>query len=62
VDSRWWVGFSADDGDIRKGLNWLASHQELNGLWKARYLSGSDKDIHHWTTLHVCRVLRRYLD
>ena len=62
LDSLWWLGFSADDGDILKGLDWLLAQQEPNGLWKARYLSGSDKDIHHWTTLHVCRVLRRYPD
>lgn len=61
LDSLWWLGFSADDGDIRKGLDWLITNQEQSGLWKARYLSGSDKDIHLWTTLHVCRVLKRYL-
>lgn len=61
LDSLWWLGFSADDGDIRKGLDWLITNQEQSGLWKARYLSGSDKDIHLWTTLHVCRVLKGYL-
>jgi hypothetical protein len=61
LDSLWWLGFAADDLDIRKGLDWLITNQEPNGLWKARYLSGSDKDIHHWTTLHVCRVLKRFL-
>jgi hypothetical protein len=61
LDSLWWLGFSADDGDIQKGLDWLIANQENSGLWKARYLSGSDRDIHHWTTLHVCRVLRQYL-
>jgi hypothetical protein len=62
LDSLWWLGFRADDEDIQKGLEWLIANQEESGLWKARYLSGGDKDIHLWTTLHVCRVLRRYLD
>jgi hypothetical protein len=62
LDSLWWLGFRANDGDIQKGLDWLIANQEESGLWKARYLSGGDKDIHLWTTLHVCRVLRRYLD
>jgi hypothetical protein len=62
LDSLWWLGFSREDPDIRAGLDWLVANQEANGLWKARYVSGSDKDIHHWTTLHVCRVLKRYLD
>ena len=62
LDSLWWLGFSGEDPDIRSGLDWLIANQEPSGLWKARYLSGGDKDIHHWTTLHVCRALRRYLD
>jgi hypothetical protein len=62
LDSLWWLGFSEEDPDIKKGLEWLIDNQEENGLWKARYLSGGDKDIHLWTTVHVCRVLRRYLD
>ena len=61
LDSLWWLGFSAGDADIQKGLDWLITNQQPNGLWNARYLSGSDKDIHLWTTLHVCRVLKRFL-
>ena len=61
MDSLWWLGFSADDGDIRSGVDWLIASQEQSGLWNARYLSGSDKDIHLWTTLQVCRVLKRFL-
>jgi squalene cyclase len=61
LDSLWWLGFRGDDADIREGLDWLVANQEPGGLWKARYLSGGDKGIHLWTTLHVCRVLRRYL-
>jgi hypothetical protein len=60
LDSLWWLGFSGEDSDVQKGLDWLVANQEEGGLWKARYLSGGDKDIHLWTTLHVCRVLRRY--
>jgi hypothetical protein len=57
----WWLGFSGEDPDVQRGLDWLMADQEANGLWKACYLSGSDKDSHHWTTLHVCRVLKRFL-
>jgi hypothetical protein len=62
LDSLRWLGFSGDDLDIQQGLEWLIADQEANGQWEARYLSGGDKDIHLWTTLHVCRVLRRYRD
>jgi len=46
---------------VQKVLEWLIANQEKTGLWKARYLSGSDKDIHLWTTLHVCRALKRFV-
>jgi hypothetical protein len=36
------------------------NNEEKTGLWKARYLTGGDKDIHLWTTLQVCRVLKGY--
>jgi hypothetical protein len=62
LDSLWWLGFSREDPDIEGGLHWLKNSQEKTGLWKARYLSGGDKDIHLWTTLHVCRVLKSYRD
>jgi len=55
------LAFRADDEDIQKRLNWLIPNQEESGLWKARYLSGGGKDIHLWTTLHVCRLLERFL-
>jgi len=57
----WWLGFRREGSDIGHGPDWLAAEQVANGQWKAGYLSGSDEDIHHWTTLHICRVLRRYL-
>jgi hypothetical protein len=59
LDLLWWLGFSSDDPDIQKGLHWLIANQEQSGPWKARYLSSGDEDIHLWTTLQVCRVLKR---
>lgn len=60
LDTVSWLGFSRDDPDIQKGLDWLVANQEETGLWKARYLTGGDKDVHLWTTLGVCRVLKRF--
>jgi hypothetical protein len=60
LDSLSWLGFSKDDPDIKKGLDWLIANQGETGLWKAGYLSGADKDIHLWTSLAVCRVLQRF--
>jgi squalene cyclase len=56
----WWLGFSGEDRDVERGLDWLMANQEPNGLWKARYVSRGDKEIHLWTTVRVCRVLRRF--
>jgi len=61
LDSLWWLGFRREGSDIGHGLDWLAACQVANGLWKAFYRSSSDKDIDYWTTLRVCRVLKRYL-
>jgi len=44
---------------VQKVLEWLIANQEETGLWKARYLSGSDKKIYLWTRPHVCRLLKR---
>ncbi len=60
LDSLSWLGFSKDDPDIREGLEWLVANQEETGLWKARYETGGDKDIHLWTSLAVCRVFKRF--
>jgi hypothetical protein len=56
----WWLGFFGEDPDVQRGLDWLMANHEESGLWKARYLSGGDNDIHLWTTLQVCRVLGRF--
>ena len=55
-----WLRFRREGSDTERGLDWLAASRVANGLWKAFYRSGSDKDIHLWTTLHVCRVLKRF--
>ncbi|MGB3903545.1 MAG: hypothetical protein WBB22_01350, partial [Anaerolineae bacterium] len=61
LDSLSWLEFSKDDPDIGRGLDWLVGNQGETGLWEARYLTGGDRDIHLWTTLGVCRVLKRFL-
>lgn len=58
LESLSWLGFSREDPDVMKGLDWLIANQEETGQWKAGYLSGGDKDINLWTTLGVCRVLK----
>jgi hypothetical protein len=37
MDSLMRLGFSFDDTDIQKGVNWFIKHQDDDGLWRATY-------------------------
>jgi hypothetical protein len=57
------LGFTADDPDIKRGLDWFIENQQEDGLWKLE----SNKDINPrdteerlWLGLAVCRMLKRY--
>lgn len=53
------MGFSADDEDVRRGLDWFVGHQEADGLWETGYGSGKGAQaMKLWVALAVCRVLR----
>jgi hypothetical protein len=60
------IGVSGDDEDVSRALDWLVSHQEENGLWKASYSSihkqkESDETriTQMWITLCICRIMKR---
>jgi hypothetical protein len=59
LDSLSWLGFSKDDPDIAKGLDWLVANQEASGLWRSGYPKAKDREIHLWTSLAACRVLKK---
>ena len=52
------LGFTCEDADIVKGLDWFIQHQEEDGLWKAYYEKRPEMDL--WVSLAVCRVLKYY--
>lgn len=60
LDSLSLMGFKKGDPDIKKALYWFIKHQESNGMWKSGYGKAKDRDIHHWVTLAVCRVFKRF--
>lgn len=65
LDSLWLLGFSKDDPDIKKGLNWFIEHQETDGLWKlesGKAISPRDTEERLWLGLAICRLLKRYYD
>ncbi len=44
LDSLSLIGFSKDDEDIQRGLNWFICDQEEEGLWKTSYENEKAKE------------------
>ncbi len=61
LDSLSLLGFSKDDQEIEKALNWLIGKQNRNGLWKSSF-AAKDREIDFWVSLAVCRVLKRFYE
>lgn len=66
LDSLSLMGFSRDDPDIRRALNWFTDHQEPTGLWKITYVKEKgvvdnerNRERQLWVTLAICRILKR---
>ena len=66
LDSLSLIGYTAEDGDTGRGLDWFVSHQEANGLWRTSYeqakrkaLSAKERDAMLWVSLAICRVFKR---
>ena len=67
LDSLSLLGFSADETQIRDSLDWFATHQEDNGLWRTGYEQAKraqpslkEVDTMAWVGLAVCRILKRF--
>lgn len=61
------MGFSKDDPDIKKALDWFVDHQEPNGLWKITYVKGKkvienekNRERKLWVSLAICRIFKRF--
>jgi hypothetical protein len=61
------LGFTKDDGDVARALEWLRGHQQADALWKTSYSrihkepKQNDKTRKEqlWVTLCACRIYRR---
>ena len=67
MDSLSLIGFSKDDEDVEKALNWFIDHQEPDGLWKTSYskihkFQNNQKTFNSrlWVTLAICRIFKRF--
>jgi hypothetical protein len=64
------MGYSREDADIRRALNWLVEHQSSDGLWRVSYAAGAEEDAASrnanarerqlWLTLTVARIFKRF--
>lgn len=61
LDSLSFMGYSQNDFDIKKGLDWLLENQSSDGLWRYGFVIAKERELDYWITLAVCRVLKRYL-
>jgi hypothetical protein len=61
MDSLMRLNFSAQDENLRKGLNWLVDNQGQDGLWRADYGKKGVINPDYWVTLAICRILKHFL-
>ena len=62
LDSMSLMGWSADDADIQKGLDWFMENQEDDGAWPTGYGKGNKaREGQLWVGLAICRMLKRFL-
>jgi hypothetical protein len=55
------LGFGREEAEIARGLDWLVSHQEQDGLWQTGYGMGRKAEPNRrWVGLAICRVVKRY--
>jgi hypothetical protein len=65
LDSLSLLGFSKDDPDIERGLNWFIENQQQDGLWKLesnKAINSKDNEDRLWLGLAICRIFKRYYD
>lgn len=58
LDSLSQLGFSKDNPQIQKAVDWLVAHQGETGIWKAVQVVKFNGD--YWVTLAICRILKRF--
>ncbi|MGD6935261.1 MAG: prenyltransferase/squalene oxidase repeat-containing protein [Candidatus Bathyarchaeia archaeon] len=61
------MGYSKDDPDVWKGLNWLVENQQKDGLWNLIYAKNAEDGVslkveenRLWLTLRIARVFKRF--
>jgi hypothetical protein len=57
------IGFSRDDEEVERGLEWFITNQNDDGLWPTGYGKGKKAEtMREWVGLAVCRMMKRFYD
>ena len=66
LDSMSRIGFTTDNPQVKRGMDWFVEHQSGDGLWENSYRNGAKKietekaqDDRLWVTFAICRVFSR---
>ena len=55
------LGFSAQETQIERALQWFVKNQRETGLWQFKVTKGKNRDILElWLALAVCRIFKRF--
>jgi hypothetical protein len=54
------LGFSAEDPDVRRGLDWFVERQRKDGGWSLKIQKGKDKALPYWLDLTICKMVKRF--
>ena len=61
LDSLARLEFESQDVDISRGIDWMLTNQEEDGLWPTGYGAGKKSDENRrWVGLAICRSLKYY--
>jgi len=63
LDSLYLLGFTRNDYDIRRGLQWFVDNQQSDGLWNLeshKDISAKDFEERLWLGLRICRMFKSY--
>lgn len=60
TDSLSRLGFSKDEPQIKRAVQWFVDNQQSNGLWKLKTLKNQKKyQTDLWLSLAICRILKQ---
>lgn len=64
LDTLYKLGYSIEDKDITKAVEWFLIHQNDSGWWHSKYDKGNKAKIQSanaWIAYDICRILKLYL-